>query len=126
MNDLIPPIKERTSKQLLNIASSPEGWREDAVAQTLEELKSRNISEDKINHARHSSKQKIKLEELGKAKESYTILDFLYNPLATFFEIVFSWELRKDGFERKANQQLWLRPIFLLVIIIAIIYLANN
>ncbi|RZL62059.1 MAG: hypothetical protein EOO93_10650 [Pedobacter sp.] len=123
MNELIPPIKERTSKHLLNIAASPEGWREDAVAQALEELKSRNILEVKINQARHSSKQKI---ELGKAKESYSILDFLYNPLATFFEIVISWELRKDGFERKANQQLWLRPIFLLVIIIAIIYLANN
>jgi hypothetical protein len=118
-----PPIKDRTTKQLLLIVGSPNEWDESAIEQAQLELTLRKVDEPEIKHAKHQSKQKVRLEDLKRAKESYSFFDFIFEP-STFIEVIVSWELRKDGYLRKADQQQWLRPIFILVIIMIIVILS--
>lgn len=126
MSKYNPPIRIRTTTQLLQIVSSPEQWNADAFEEATAELKIRNISDKEIKIKRHLYSRKIHLEKFKIANESYSILDFLFKPIPTLFEILISWELRKDGFERKANQQQWLRPLLISLIILVIIILANE
>jgi hypothetical protein len=118
-----PPIKDRTTKQLLLIVGSPNEWDESAIEQAQLELTLRKVDKPEIKHAKHQSKQKVRLEDLKRAKESYSFFDFIFEP-STFIEVIVSWELRKDGYLRKADQQQWLRPIFILVIIMIIVILS--
>lgn len=120
MSAFNPPIKERTIEQLLLIVGAPNEWDESAVEQAQLELTLRKVDKSLITQAKHLSKQKVKLEDLKKAKESYSIFDFIFEPV-TFIEILVSWDLRKDGYIRKADQQQWLRPIFILTIIMIIV-----
>lgn len=99
-----PPIKNRSIEELLQIVSSPENWNEDALKQAEEELKARNTPEREINQSKFYAQKAIEIENFKRANESYSILDFIFSPLTTFFEVIVSWNLRKDGFERKANQ----------------------
>ena len=116
-----PPIKDRTTEQLLQIVSSPKNWNEIALKQAEKELKARNTPDREINQSKFYAQKAIELENLKRANESYSILDFIFSPLTTFFEVMVSWELRKDGFERKANQQQLLRPIFIFVILMIVV-----
>lgn len=118
-----PPIEDRTTKQLLLIVGSPNEWDESAIEQAQLELTLRKVDESEIKQAKHQSKQKVRLEDLKRAKESYSFFDFIFEP-STFIEVIVSWELRKDGYLRKADQQQWLRPIFILVIIMIIVILS--
>ncbi len=45
---------------------------------------------------------------LKRAKESFSVLDFLLKPTKTVIEILFSWELKKEGYTKKATQQKWI------------------
>ena len=123
MTDLKPPIKIRTTKQLLEIVGAVEKWNKDAVEEARNELKLRNITNDQIEHAKYLSKKAESYEDLKRAKESYSIVDFLFEPFKTIFEVLFSWELRKDGFLKKAEQQKRLRIMFGLLILIVVIYI---
>ncbi|TCD29248.1 hypothetical protein EZ456_03540 [Pedobacter psychrodurus] len=118
-----PQIEERTTIELLLIVGAPDEWNESAIEQAQLELTLRKVNESQIKQAKHLSKQKVRLEDLKKEKESYSFLDFIFEP-STFIEVLVSWELRKDGYLRKADQQKWLRPIFILVIIMMIIVLS--
>lgn len=115
------PIKDRTIKQLLQIVSSPADWNEIALIQAEEELKLRNIPEREINQSKFYTQKEIQIGNFKLANESYSIIDLIFSPLTTLFEIIVSWELRKDGYLRKADQQQLLRPIFILVIIMMVI-----
>ncbi|MDQ0967300.1 hypothetical protein QFZ20_002703 [Flavobacterium sp. W4I14] len=118
-----PPIADRTTKQLLLIVGAPNEWDECAIEQAQLELILRKVDESEIKHAKHQSKQKVRLEALKRAKESYSFFDFIFEP-STFIKVIIFWELRKDGYLRKADQQQWLRPIFILVIIMIIVILS--
>ena len=126
MSELKPPVKTRTTKQLLEIVGAAESWTKDAVEQATIELKLRNITNDQIKHAKYLSKKAESYEDLKRAKESYSVADFLFEPFYTIFEVLISWELRKDGFLKKAEQQKRLRIIFGLLILIIIIYINLN
>ena len=116
----IPPIKSRTDQELLQIVGAPQKWTTDAVNLSIIELKSRKIPSRKIEMATYLESKKEKIKALKKAKESYNIFDFIFSPTLTLIEIIFSWELKKDGFDRKARQQKNFR-IFLLVLSILIL-----
>lgn len=118
-----PPINERTTKQLLLIVGSPNEWDESAIEQAQLELTLRKVDESEIKLAKHQSIQKVRLEDLKRAKESYSFFDFIFEP-STFIEVIVSWELRKDGYIRKADQQQWLRPIFIFVIMLIVVILS--
>lgn len=119
MTTFNPPIKERTTKELLLIVGAPNEWNEIALLAAQSELALRKVDESKIKQAKHLSKQKVRLEELKRAKESYSVFGFIFEPI-TFIEIIFSWELKKDGYLRKAEQQRLFRKT-LLVLLLAIL-----
>jgi len=108
---------------LLKIVGAVEQWNIEAVEQARAELKLRNVPQSQILHAEYLSKKADKYEELKRAKESYSIGDFIFEPFTTIFEILVSWELKKDGFLKKAEQQKRLRIIFGALILIVMFYI---
>lgn len=122
-DEFVPPIKERTTSDLLLIVGSPKKWNPKAVLLAKNELKNRNIPAVKTQTALYLSKKREKLEQKSKANESYHLCDFIDSTYWTLFEIIFSWELQKDGYHRKAKQQKYFR--ILLAIIIFLAYLIH-
>ena len=121
-DEFTPPIKERTTEQLLEIAGSPDKWNPKAVRLANNELITRKVEPKKIETAKYLSKKRDKVEKKIKANESYHICDFILNPFPTLFEIIFSWELKKDGFPRKARQQKYFRIAIGIIVLICIGY----
>ena len=109
IDEFIPPIKERTTDDLLKIVGAPEKWNQRAVHLANNELINRKIEPKKIKTAKYLSKKRERIDERIKANESYHFCDFIFDPFWTLFEIIFSWELKKDGFTRKAEQQKYFR-----------------
>ena len=58
----------------------------------------------------------MKLSLLKKANKGYHLLDFIFDPLPNIIEIMFSWELKKDGYNKKAQQQNLLHKSILIII----------
>ena len=121
-DEFTPPIKERTTEELLKIAGAPEKWNPKAVRLATNELANRKVEPKKIETAKYLSKKRDKVEKNIKAKESYHVCDFILNPFPTLFEIIFSWELKKDGFPRKAKQQKYFRIAIGIIILICVVY----
>jgi hypothetical protein len=121
IDDFKPSIKSRTTEELLEIAGAPKKWNERALKLALDELYNRKVGTKQIDQAKYIEKRQVQFENLKKANESYTFLDFIFEPASNFFEILFSWELKKDGFILKAKQQRKYRPIIILIIMVTII-----
>ena len=119
-----PPIAERETNDLLEIVGSEKKWNPKAVSLAYIELENRNVEQAKIRTAKYLSLKKEKIEIKNKANESFHICDFILEPFGTLFQIVFSWELKKDGFIKKAEQQKKLR-IVILIITVLLIIIAN-
>ena len=128
MNDEFkPPISERTTTELLEIVGDYKKWNTRAVQLANNELQNRKVEQKKIETAKYLSKKKKRVEKNLKANESYHICDFIFEPFGTLFEIIVSWELRKDGYVRKAEQQKILRLIIgIIVLIFFIIFKLQN
>ena len=103
--DIFPPIKDRTTKELLSIYGAPGEWREDVLHQAEMELIARRVDQKKLDHARYLFKRKGQLESLKKANESFHVCDFIFDPIPSILEVLFNWELKKDGYLKKARQQ---------------------
>lgn len=120
MTEFKPPIGTRTTEELLKIVGAVNKWNNEAVEQARIELQKRKVSTNQIAHATYLSNREDELEALKRAKESYTIADFIFHPARTILEILISWELKKDGYLRKAEQQKYLRVVFVIIILIII------
>ena len=120
-----PPINKRSTKELLKIMESAEEWNPDAVDIALQELTNRNIPLKEIKTASFLGAKKKEQEMHRKAHLSYNIADFIpiigVARIGELFEILFSWELKKDGFYRKAKQQKYFRLTLGIIILIAIL-----
>lgn len=101
----IPPIRSRTNGELLQIAGAPQKWTPDAVSLAHAELKNRKIPYIKIETAIYLENKKDQLVIELKSNESYHLCDFILSPGLTLIELIFAWELKKDGYHRKARQQ---------------------
>ena len=121
-DEFIPPIKERTTDELLKIVGAPEKWNPKAVQLATNELANRKVKQKKFEVAKYLSKKRYKIEKRIKANESYHVCDFITDPFWTFFEIIFSWELKKDGFLRKAEQQKYFRITLGIIILSFVLY----
>lgn len=121
-DEFTPPIKERTTEELLKIVGAPDKWNPKAVQLATYELTNRKVEPKKIETAKYLSKKKDKIAKRIKANESYHICDFIAHPFWTLFEIMFSWELEKDGFPRKARQQKYFRIAIGIIIFSCVIY----
>ena len=125
MTDFTPPIKERKTEELLEIIGTPENWNPKAIELAETELRDRKVDKKKIETAKYISKKIDKIKRKGKANESL-FWDFISEPFGTIIVILFSWELKKDGFDRKAREQKIIRIIILSVIIIVIGMISLN
>jgi hypothetical protein len=125
MIDFNPPIKERKTEELLEILGTPENWNPDAIKLAETELKNRKVDKKKIEMAKYISKKVDRIKRKGKANESL-LWDFISEPFGTLIVILFSWELKKDGFDRKAKEQKIIRLTILILIIIVIGLISLN
>lgn len=123
MKEFDPPINQRSTNDLLNIVAAPDNWDLDALKQAESELNKRAVTQEQINNIKLFHTKKEQLEERNRANETYSIFDFLFHPLSTIFEVLIYWELKKDGYLRKAKQQRWLRLIFIALIFLLFIFI---
>ncbi|WP_166920747.1 hypothetical protein [Flavobacterium poyangense] len=112
-----PPIKTRTTQELLKIIRAPKKWNPEAVQLAKSELSNRNVTVTKIKNVLKKTTKRKGRERPKKADESYRISDFLFDPLDTLIELLLSWELRKNGYLLKAEQQKTFRIILILSIL---------
>lgn len=117
-DDFRPPIKSRTTKELLEIVGAPKKWNSRAVKLANDELYSRKVDSKEIDQAKYIENKKEEIETLKKATKSYSLLDFIFRPKSTLFELLFTWELKKDGYLLKAEQQKTFRITLIVLIII--------
>lgn len=108
MSNFRPSIYKRSTEELLEIISSEDKWNPNAVNEAKEELRKRNVSDKTIKNAKYLAEKSDRIEMLKRAKESFSVLDFLLKPTKTVIEILFSWELKKEGYTKKATQQKWI------------------
>lgn len=125
-DDFKPPIKSRTTDELLAIAGAPKKWNERALKLALDELYNRKVDTKQIDQAKHIEQRQVEFESFAKSKARFNF--FCLNPAHLFinwgevFMFLFSWEYEKDGFSHKAKIQRKYRPIILMVILVLIIY----
>jgi len=131
-DDFKPPIKSRTTKELLVIAGAPKKWNERALKLALDELYNGKVDTQLIDQAKYVEKRQVEFEFFIKAKAKFDL--FCLNPSRLFinwsevFMFLFSWEYEKDGFLYKGKVQRKYIPIILILILTLIISstLLNN
>ena len=125
-DDFKPPIKSRSTEDLLQIVGSPKKWNSVALKLAEIELYYRKVDSKKIEYAKYLEAKKDRIETEKIANENFSF--FCLNPFRLFidwsevFMFLFSWEYEKDGFLKKAKIQRKYRPIIILVILAIIIY----
>ena len=125
-DDFKPPIKSRSTEDLLKIVGAPKKWNPIALKLAEIELYNRKVDSKKIEHAKYLEAKKDRIETSHFANESFSF--FTINPFRLFidwseiFMFLFSWEYEKDGFLKKARIQRKYRPIILFIILAIIIY----
>jgi hypothetical protein len=124
IDEFNPPIKERETSELLEIVAAEKKWNPEAVNLAFSELRARKVDYKKIEHSKYLSNKKGRIKNSRKANEGYNIFDLIGEPFWTIVEILFSWELKKDGYLRKARQQKRMRFSILILIIIGLLYSA--
>jgi len=127
MKTFQPPIQDRQTSALIKIVAIPENWDAEAAEQAEIELLKRGVEfKELAKREKYLHSQREKLDELRRAKESYSICDFLESPIFFMIEILVSWELKKDGYLRKARQQKTIRIIILGIASIIYLYTFIN
>jgi hypothetical protein len=125
-DDFKPPIKTRTTKELLEIAGAPKKWNERALKLAMDELYNRKVDTKQIDQAKYIEKRQVEFESLIKANSRFEFfclrLHHLFINWSEVFMFLFSWEYEKDGFLYKAKIQRKYRPILLLIILLVVVY----
>lgn len=120
-DDYKRPIKTRKDEEIIEIVSFPEKWNPKAVELAKLEFENRKLDPKKIQTAQYLDKKRKKIEDKKKADEGFTLCDFIDDPFMTLFILIFSWELKKDGYLKKAKQQKYFRIFFVIVILLVIL-----
>jgi hypothetical protein len=113
-----PPIKTRPTEELLEIVGSPKKWNPEAMKLAKTELSNRHIDTKEIDNAILLAIENEDAEKLKKATKSYQISDFILRPKRTILELLFTLELKKDGYILKAQQQKTFRIAFFVIILL--------
>lgn len=121
-----PPIKSRSTEDLILIAAEPNKWRPTAVKLAMEELSNRNINPERIEEKKIFCEATKNFKQQMKADQNFSFFSLnprlLFIDWAEIFMFLFSWEYEKDGFLKKAKIQRKYRPILLMVILVLIIF----
>ena len=124
-DDFKPPIKSRSTEDLLQIVGSPKKWNPIALKLAEIELFNRKVDSKKIDQAKYLEAKKDRIEAFKIANENFSF--FTINPFHLFIDwgeilmFLFSWEYEKDGFLKKAKIQRKYRPIIILLIFVLIV-----
>lgn len=124
-DDFKPPIKSRSTEDLLKIVGAPKKWNPMALKLAESELYYRKIDSKKIEQAKYLEAKKDRIETSKIANENFSF--FCLDPTSLFinwseiFMFLFSWEYEKDGFLKKAKIQRKYRPIIILLILTLIV-----
>ena len=125
-DDFKPPIKSRTTEELLEIAGAPKKWNERALKLAIDELYNRKVDPKQIEQAKYIEKRQVEFESLIKANSRFEFFclspHHLFIDWSEVFMFLFSWEYEKDGFLYKAKIQRKYRPILLLIILLVVVY----
>ena len=125
-DDFKPPIKSRTTEELLEIAGAPKKWNERALKLAMDELYNRKVDTKQIEQAKYIEKRQVEFESIIKANSRFEFFCFrphhLFINWSEVFMFLFSWEYEKDGFIWKAKIQRKYRPILLLIILLVVVY----
>lgn len=125
-DDFKPPIKSRSTEDLLKIVGAPKKWNPIALKLAENELYYRKIDSKKIEQAKYLEAKKDRIETSKIANENFSFFSFdptnLFINWSEIFMFLFSWEYEEDGFLKKARIQRKYRPILLLFILVIIIY----
>jgi hypothetical protein len=101
-DDFKPPIKSRTTEELLEIAGAPKKWNERALKLALDELYNRKVDSKLIEQAKHTEKFLVEFESLIKADSRFEFFclrpHHLFINWSEVFMFLFSWEYEKDVF----------------------------
>ena len=81
-----PPIKSRTTRELIEIAACPEKWNEVAFLLAQKEVELREINPNEIKRKRRSVKQSERNEKYKIANEPFCFFSF------ELFEGFINWE----------------------------------
>lgn len=126
-DDFKPPIRSRSDKEIARIVALPHKWNEKAVRIAQEEIVIRNIEVKQIRQARYleDKKERIEASKLANEKFSFFTLDFekAFIDWDEVFLFLFSWDLEKDGYTKKAEFQRYYRPIVLILLVIIVLAL---
>ena len=121
IDDFKPPIKSRSTEDLLQIVGAPKKWNPIALKLAEIELYNRKVDSKKIDQAKYLEAKKDRIENFKIANENFNF--FSINPFDLFinwsevFMFLFSWEYKKDGFLKKAEIQKKYRPIIIFIIL---------
>ena len=124
MKEFNPPINTRANEDLLLILNDNKEWDKEAVKQAEHELTKRGVVNKEIIHSKYIYNKEQKLKKLRKTNESL-LPDLFLHPTRTMILIMFTWELKKDGYVRKAKEQFYIR-IIVIAIIISLFLLTTN
>jgi reverse gyrase len=107
-----PPIKQRSTDDLLKIVDNPNNWEDDALRIARIELNNRGFSTNQqIRRAKSTNKFKRKVKDI-KRNESYSYTEMIL--LFIFAPFTFAWfipsgmgviELENEGYLKKRNQR---------------------
>lgn len=126
IDDFKPPIKSRTTEELLEIAGAPKKWNERALKLAMDELYYRKIDTKQIDQAKYIEERQLEFESLIKANSRFEFFclrpHHLFITWSEVFMFLFSWEYKKDGFLYKAEVQRKYRPIILIIILLVVVY----
>jgi hypothetical protein len=124
--DFKPPIKTRTTEELLEITGAPKKWNERALKLAMDELYNRKVDTKQIEQAKYIKKRQVEFESLIKANSRFEFFclrpHHLFINWSEVFMFLFSWEYEKDGFLWKAKIQRKYRTILLLIIFLVVVY----
>jgi len=122
MSEYKPPIESRSTFELLEIVGNEKEWQIDATKKAYKELKKRKVKSAVINQFKIDNEEYKKYLKEEMAKESYKIIDFIFEPFSFVFVLFFQWELKRDGYFRKARQLMRIRLVVLVLILWIILY----
>lgn len=124
-DEFSPPINTRSTDELLDLVSEQSKWEKRAVDLAKKELDKRNVKSESIAQRRYIIEKKDKIENLKIANESYSPLDFIFEPFWTMLEIIFGWNLEKDGYLKKAKQRKKILPVLVILILFFVLLLTG-
>ncbi|MER2997124.1 hypothetical protein [Pontibacter populi] len=125
-----PPIEERGSDELIEIANFPDKWQVEAVIQAKLELERRGISsleqEKKVEKLNRDYQAELKCEMKKRALVKYNPIEMFFMFLRLPATILFGWNLKRDGYKRMHEQRIWIIFLGLLFYVSSIMYVIIN